>query len=301
MTVRCLELFCGLGGCAAALDGRAEVVAAVDISELAVSVYRHNFPEHPVEIRAIGALTPERFRAWNADLWWMSPPCQPFTQRGAQRDLDDPRAVAFRALLERLVEVRPRYLAFENVPGFEGSRGHAMLREALAHGGYGAVEERLVCPSELGVPNRRRRFYLVASRGELAAVRWPGAIEHRRLADYVDPGADTDAALHVEPELVERYAGALDIINRHDPHALTACFTSAYGRSPVRSGSYLRTASAVRRFSPREILRLLGFPERFALPDGLTLRQGWRLAGNSLALAAVRVMLTAIPELRCRV
>jgi tRNA G37 N-methylase Trm5 len=29
---RVLELFCGIGGCAAAVDGRARVVAAVDVN-----------------------------------------------------------------------------------------------------------------------------------------------------------------------------------------------------------------------------------------------------------------------------
>ena len=79
--------------------------------------------------------------------------------------------------------------------------------------------------------------------------------------------------------------------------SVTACFTSAYGRSPVRSGSYLATAAGIRRFSPAEILRLLGFPADYELPPEMTLRNAWRLVGNSLSVPAVRTVLAAIPEL----
>ena len=35
---------------------------------------------------------------------------------------------------------------------------------------------------------------------------------------------------------------------------MTHCFTSAYGRSPVRSGSYVSVEGGLRRFSPAEII-----------------------------------------------
>ena len=78
---------------------------------------------------------------------------------------------------------------------------------------------------------------------------------------------------------------------------MTCCFTSAYGRSHVRSGSYLQQDTGVRRFSPTEILRLLGFPASYRLPPDLSLSKAWRLVGNSLAIAPVRAMLSTIPEL----
>ena len=116
----------------------------------------------------------------------------------------------------------------------------------------------------------------------------------RRLADYLDP--QPSPSLAVDPALVRRYEGALDVVRADDPAAVTACFTSAYGRSPVRSGSYLATAGGVRRFSPAEILRLLGFPTSFELPPDLGLRKAWSLVGNSLSVDAVRTVLGAVPE-----
>ena len=70
------------------------------------------------------------------------------------------------------------------------------------------------------------------------------------------------------------------VVRGDDPAAITSCFTSAYGKSPVRSGSYLITSDGLRRFSPEEILRLLGFPRWFSLPPELRPRTAWKLVGN---------------------
>ena len=330
-----VELYCGIGGCAAALGGRARVVAAVDQNRHALAVYSSNF-SHPVVPRSVESLPETQWRNWEADLWWMSPPCPPHTRRGLQRDLDDPRARSFLAVVERIASVRPRYVALENVPGFVGSRAHQHLRHALDRSGY-SVSETQLCPTELGLPNRRQRFYLVAGLqdrggpglpgsggaglpgsggaglpgsggaglpgsggaglqpcGPLAA--WPprsGPLT--RVAECLDPAPSPE--LWCEPALAERYAGALDVVDPGDPLARTACFTSAYGRSHVRSGSYLLTPSGLRRFSPAEILRLLDFPATYRLPAHLPLRTAWSLVGNSVSARAVRWVLTAVPGL----
>jgi site-specific DNA-cytosine methylase len=323
--LRVLELYCGIGGCAAALaaaggangeGANAEVVAAIDVSHLAVEVYRQNFP-HPAQVRALEALTATELARFGADLWWLSPPCQPFTRRGLGRDLADPRTASLVSLTRRIGELRPACVGLENVPGFAGSAAHAGLRDALDRSGY-QVRERLLCPTELGVPNRRRRFYLLASRRGFAAedpagqtppeeaAAAPVAVAERAfrrpLAAYLDP--EPAAGLSVDPLLLARYAGAIDLVDPSDPTAVTACFTAAYGRSPVRSGSYLiedrcadGTPRRVRRFSPAEILRLLGFPAGFTLPSDLSLATAWRLVGNSLSVPAARHVLTAIASI----
>lgn len=291
--LRVLELYCGLGGCAAALGPAADIVAAVDVSRVALAVYSHNFP-HPTVAAIVESLTEERLERFQADLWWLSPPCQPFTRRGKQQDLEDPRAASFPTLLERIAAVRPRYLALENVPTFEGSGAHGLLLTTLERAGYGALVERRLCPSELGLPNRRERYYLVAARGCLSPLDLSSP-EPVPLCDLLDPEPAPD--LEVNQDLLERYEGALHILDADNPHAITACFTAAYGRSYVRSGSYLRTPGGVRRFSPREILRILGFPRSYHLPDNLPRRKSWHLVGNSLSLPPVRAMLSAVPEL----
>lgn len=290
--LRVLELYCGIGGCAAALGNAASVVAAVDINRLALGVYAHNFP-HPAAARTLESLTAAELGEMGAELWWMSPPCQPFTRRGRGRDDEDPRSRSFLHLMEQAAAVRPPYLALENVPTFQGSRTHGRLLATLAGAGY-QVGEHILCPSQMGMPNRRRRYYLVASQGDLAPLPRP-APRSVPLAHCLDP--EPAPELWVGPELPRRYPHALHIVDAADPEAVTACFTSAYGRSHVRSGSYLRTPRGLRRFSPTEILRLLGFPPTFSLPPDLPLSNGWRLVGNSLSLPPVRAVLRRLPPL----
>ncbi len=203
-------------------------------------------------------------------------------------------------LEERLAQIRPPYLAMENVPPFRGSQARELLLRTLEGAGYRAITETVLCPSELGVPNRRRRYYLVAAREHLlpltpTAAR-PGAGRRGTLSNYLD--SQPAPELDVEVEQAGRYRRALDVVSAGAAETVTSCFTSAYGRSPVRSGSYLRTpGGGLRYFSPAEILRLLGFPASFELPPGLSLQNAWRLVGNSLSLDAVRTVLATVPEL----
>ena len=293
-----LELFAGIGGAAAALAGfgRPSEVTAIDVSPKAIALYRHLFPEHRAETALIDTLGTDRLAGYRADLWWLSPPCQPYTRRGLGQDLADPRSAGLRHLIDQIPRVRPRCVALENVPGFAGSDGHRRLRNALENAGY-ETSDTTLCPTELGIPNRRRRFYLVASREGLAPPSPRPEEAVRPLHHFLDPDlrqGPPPPELAVSPELVRRYPHALSRVSPDE--STSACFTAAYGRSPVRSGSYLELPDgSLRRFSPAEILRLLGFPPHLALPPGTVARDAWPLVGNSLSVPAVRRVLERLP------
>lgn len=276
--MRILELYAGIGGVAAT---GADVVAAIDHDEAAHRVYASTFA-HPALRLNLASVRPNRLFGFGADVWWMSPPCQPYTVRGAQRDLEDRRAESLVHLLGVLAERRPWGVAVENVPGFLGSVAHARLRGVLA-GMH--VWEGLVCPSELGWPVERRRFYLVACEEPLQDGVF--ARETRPLAAFLDPAPDP--ALALDARFLDRFGGALHVVDAGDPSARAACFTSAYGRSPVYAGSYVRQDGVLRRFGPREIARLHGYPEHLALPEDL--RRATKLVGNGLAVPVVAGLL----------
>ena len=303
MTLRAVELFSGIGGFAAAVAGwDVQVTGALDQDHAALSCYRLNFPDHPVR-----QVDLERISAWelttlDADLWWLSPPCQPYCERGARRDLDDYRARSLVHLMELLARIPvknlPRHLALENVAGFMGSQAHGRLINLLAGRGY-HLRERLLCPTELGVPSRRPRYYLTASLSPLAPEQPAPRLPLRPLAGYLDPSLTETAPdeLLLTDEIVTRFGSGLRILDPAEPSAYTTCFTSGYGRSLMNAGSYLTCGPKVRRFTPEEVVRLLQFSESFCFPEGMTLRRRWGLAGNSLSVVAVREVLKAFPEL----
>jgi site-specific DNA-cytosine methylase len=168
-----------------------------------------------------------------------------------------------------------------------------LLRDVLASCGY-CIAERVLCPTEIGVSNRRRRFYLVASQEQLLPWRLQ-LIQPCPPAVYLD--RDPPAEAFMPPAVVLRFWKGIDIVCPDEKDAVTCCFTSAYGHSPVQTGSFLVTQHGIRRFTPAEIARILGFPPHYRLPARLSLRRAWSLVGNSLSVHAVRAVLSAIPEL----
>lgn len=300
--IRALELYCGIGGFAAAASGtNLRVAGALDQSEPALAVYRLNFPGNNAGQDNLENTTSRHLEAFQAGLWWMSPPCQPYTVRGLRRDLDDPRAISFIRLMEILSEMPeetlPFHLAMENVAGFGASDARRRLIEVLSGRGF-IFQETFLCPTDLGIPMRRPRYYLAASRKRLSPFRHPVAVKMRPLHHYIDAAYQkkTPEFLKVPGEVLERFGTALRILDASDPKAYATCFTSGYGRSIMHSGAYLRVRGGVRRFSPEEILRLLDFPAGFRFPEDMPLRKKWHLAGNSLSVAAVREVLKAFPE-----
>ena len=297
-----LEFFCGIGGFAAAMAGtNVRVAAAYDQSHVALDVYRLNFPGHAAREKNLERFELAELLDGGSDLWWLSPPCQPYSVRGRRRDLDDPRARSLTHLLELFARLPaaglPRYLALENVAGFAQSRARGLLTGLLGERGYQA-RERLLCPTELGVPSRRPRYYLTASRHGLMPRRAPPC-QPRPLQRYLDPQIDAapPTELLFSPQLLASFEAGLRILDPADQAAYTTCFTAAYGKSLMHAGSYLRCSSGVRRFTPAEIAHLLGFPATFRFPESLPQRKRWHLLGNSLSVTAVREVLRDLPGL----
>ncbi len=290
--LRVLELFAGIGGFAAAFPA-AEIVKAIDIDQTARDVYLANF-QHPYSVNEIASLPVDFFSRLHADMWWMSPPCTPFTQRGALRDLDDRRSDAIKHLIQVVATLRPPLVCLENVVGFETSEAFQTLHERWTRVGY-YIQTHVLCPSSLGWPNRRPRVYCIASLMRPPDIALP-TLNPKPLNQFVDHSITpvSQPALWLDQETVDRYLDAMDRVSAISESAVTACFASSYGKAIVRSGSYLETKLGYRRFSPREVAGLLGFSDDFRLPDTLSIQRQWHLLGNSLSLPAVRHVLSGL-------
>lgn len=114
-----------------------------------------------------------RFKEWpleegGVDLLVGGCPCQAFSIAGLRKGLDDPRGnltLVFLGLVDRL---RPRYVVYENVPGILSDRTGAfrIFLRSLAEMGY-AFDADVLDAKFFGVPQRRRRVFVAAVRGDL--------------------------------------------------------------------------------------------------------------------------------------
>ncbi|KAJ2823781.1 hypothetical protein GGI24_003593 [Coemansia furcata] len=269
----CVEFFSGIGGLHYGLQqsGRAGKVAmSFDMNENANTVYEHNFGYRPNN-KAIDYLETRDIDRHKADCWLLSPPCQPYTRGGKYLDDQDDRARGLIHLLQLLpqVEHTPDYLLLENVMNFENSRSRTLLVTTLGHLGF-KIDEFLVSPVQIGIPNSRLRYFLAARRewprppGDPCAAwladckqrtdeyllrgrdavhtQWPGSAPALApLADYIDVAANDDPSLLVpEKHILKRKNLEFDIVRATSP--LTSTFTKAYGfKHLIGSGPLLQT------------------------------------------------------------
>lgn len=309
--MKIIDLFCGIGGVAEATrqwhdagqratdptagqratdPTAAGVIAAIDIDRDIGPIYRDNHGIAPL------CRTLESIRELPmADLWWLSPPCQPYTRRGRGSGDRDPRSQALSHLIQVIGRERPAKLVLENVPPFAGSVHHRQLGETLRRAGY-SFRQDVLCPTQWGVPMRRRRFYLRARIDGKPIAEITPQCTRKPIAAFLDASAWHDLALHLSAENRTKYRGALHRIDADDSSAVTACFTSAYGKSVVRAGSYVhcRQRNITRKFSPHEIARLMGFRAGFRWTSVPHLRRRYSLVGNSLAVPVVRALLESL-------
>ncbi|KAJ2159902.1 hypothetical protein GGF46_002684 [Coemansia sp. RSA 552] len=284
MALRVAEFYSGIGGMHFALRRAGvscEVAQAFDINAVANDVYRHNFPGVPVVQRGIESLPLKGLEDMQADLWTLSPPCQPYTRQGQQRGSDDARAKSFLFIIDLLARLKhkPRYLLMENVAGFERSDTRAILLRQLVRVGY-RFEEYLLNPLQLHYPNSRTRYYLLAKYGAQPRecsdteefppqfryeVSGAGMIrptvgsdghvdfergvwrhdEVRQVKQFLESeeGSDHVAAYRVPQKVLDKYGYVHDVVTPEDRR--TCCFTKGYTQYAEGTGSVLQTDGVV--------------------------------------------------------
>mmetsp|Transcript_4502 Transcript_4502/g.6372 ORF Transcript_4502/g.6372 Transcript_4502/m.6372 type:complete len:349 (+) Transcript_4502:374-1420(+) len=127
-----------------------------------------------VRTKLIEQLTVSDVAVIDANLWTMSPPCQPFsnTHGAKQMDAKDNRSAGFLSILSLLRSLtnssyrnrKPKWILMENVAGFHGSEAWKLWIKCLEDCDYG-YREYLLSPTGMGIPNHRTRYYTIAELG----------------------------------------------------------------------------------------------------------------------------------------
>lgn len=289
-SLKCADLFCGIGGFhQAARNLGHEVVFACDIDAEARRAYHANYGIEPAG--DIAAVAPEDVP--DHDLLFAGFPCQPFSIIGQRQGLADPRGALFFEALRLIRAKWPRGVVLENVKQLATAQGGdviAAILDGLREAGY-AAEHRVLNALDFGLPQKRERTIIVASLRPFDRFPWPDEkAPMTPLADLLEKSPDP-----------KHYVS--DYIRRSKNHTQTLPSPAIWHENKggnisshpwscaLRAGAsynYL-LVDGERRPTPREMLRLQGFPDAFRIVsnDGQTRKQ----AGNAVPVPLVQAVM----------
>jgi DNA (cytosine-5)-methyltransferase 1 len=172
MALTAVSLFAGVGGFDLALErAGVKVIASVEIDKKASSILARHFPNSKLfsDVKEVtgeqlisAGFIPERGIITGGF------PCQDVSVAGKRAGLTGVRTGLFWEIIRLLKETQAQYFILENVPGLLSSnegRDMGTVLGALAECGYG-VAYRILDSQYFGVPQRRRRVFIVGSLGD---------------------------------------------------------------------------------------------------------------------------------------
>ncbi len=277
-------------------------VGASEIEPFPSAVLDYHYPDVP----NFGDLN--NFDEWNIDDSAISvivggTPCQAFSVAGLRRGLDDERGNLSLTFIRLCQRVDPEWIVWENVPGVLSSNGgkdFGAFTGALSEIGY-SFAWRVLDAQFFGVPQRRRRVFLVGYRGEW---KYPAAVlfEPQGLRGDIKKGGK--AGKDIAPTVVCAPPYSRTGNQRVEAEALVlqrmrgfGDYTESNHASALKARDYKDATDLIiqerpRRIMPIEAERLQGFPDdytniifrgKFASDS-----QRYKALGNSMAVPVLR-------------
>lgn len=197
-----IDLFAGAGGLSLAFEQAGfDVAAAVEIDPIHCAVHHYNFPQAAAICANVVDLSGQdiRNRAGlgnrDIDVVCGGAPCQGFSLIG-QRALDDPRNQLVFHFVRLVRELKPKYFVFENVRGLTLGAHKQFLTEvvdALKAAGYAMLLPwRVLNAADFGVPQDRKRLFLIGARSDVTLPQYPSAYSAASVEDAISDLPDAD-------------------------------------------------------------------------------------------------------------
>jgi len=163
-----LSLFSGIEAATAAWhDWGWECVGVSEIDAFPCEVLKQRYPHIP-NLGDITKITQEKLdELGTVDIVVGGSPCQSFSIAGKREGLEDPRGKLMLEYIRVVGAVRPKWFIWENVPGVlssDNGRAFGTLIRQMADIGY-SLCWRVLDAQHFGVPQRRRRVFLVGHLG----------------------------------------------------------------------------------------------------------------------------------------
>ena len=232
-----------------------------EIDPFANSVLAHHYPNIP----NLGDMTKlyDKAKDIKIDLLVGGTPCQSFSLEGNREGLDDARGNLALEFCRLVGKLRPDWIVWENVSGVLSSgkgRDFGAVLGQLAQFGYG-VAYRVLDAQYFGVPQRRRRVFVVGYRGDwnpAAQVLFERASFERNSQESQE--SERQIASTIKAGYFKCWNDLANVVNLWN--------RGRFGR----------------RLTPLECERLQGFPDGYtAIPEASDTDR-YKAVGNSMAV-----------------
>jgi len=311
-----IDLFAGIGGFRLALEFFGlKCVYSSEWDGFAQETYRANFGETPDgDITKVNENDVPKHNVLCAGF-----PCQAFSISGKQRGFEDTRGTLFFDIARIVKHHKPEILFLENVKNFASHNKGKTLQvvlKTLNDIGYNAFF-KVLNASYYGAPTSRQRIYFVCFRKDLKIKNFsfPKPTEKIvSLKTFLDDDKETEKYIIDRDDIkIKMQHAACDLFGNsparpvrvgtinnggqgeriYSPagHAITL---SAYGGGAAsKTGAYLVNGK-VRKLSPRECARIMGFPEDFKIPVNDT--QAYKQFGNSVVVPVLTAIFSEVVD-----
>jgi DNA (cytosine-5)-methyltransferase 1 len=312
--MRALDIFCGAGGSSAgAREAGFDIAGAVDRWPLATATFAANFRDADVVTDRLEDvhLPTLKKRVGDIDLLLASPECTSHTcAKGSSPRSEESRATALQ-VPRYAAAFRPRWVVVENVVHMRPWPRYEFLLARLRALGY-YVAEQVLEASDHGVPQSRRRLFIVGDRlrpPQLVSRKQPG--RKRTARSILDPAGTWPVSPLFRPgrapATLQRAQRGFEALG-----SATSFLLVYYGSDGAggwqRLDRPLRTVTTVDRFAlidvghrepmmrmlqVPELKRAMGFDDSFVLPHG-SRRERIHLLGNGVCPPVMEAVVRAL-------
>ncbi len=311
-----MGLFCGAGGLDFGFKKAGfDIVYSNDVMQAAEETYKYNIGD--IEIKDFRDV--DKTKLPYADVVLAGIPCQPFSNAGSRKGINDLRGQLFEEVIKTVDIIKPKIVLFENVRGFLSSKdenGLTMperIRKELDNHGY-RLYYKLLNASDYNVPQNRYRVVMIGVRNDIAGdFEFPEPIEDKskltigatlnkplptdeqvevwklspQSQDLIQHIPEGGSWKNVEYDLLpDRLKRIRDNMKRYHAPNFYRRFSREEIMGTVTAAGTPENSGIVhpvenRRYSVREIARFQSFPDEFKFL-GPSVQQKYKLIGNAV-------------------
>lgn len=306
-----IDLFAGLGGFRLALESfGAKCVYSSEWDRAVQEVYYKNFNDMPD-----GDITKvDEKNIPVHDILCAGFPCQAFSISGKQRGFDDSRGTLFFDVARIVRYHKPKIIFLENVKNFATHDNGNTLKvvvTTLEELGYN-VYYKVLNSVDYGIPQKRERIYIVCFRKDIDNKKFTFPTKsklEKHVIDFLEE--NPDVTIYNEKKYPIIYNGKLDnefsnkmirlgIVNKggqgeriYSIKGIAATLSAYGGGVFAKTGGYL-VNGIVRRLSPRECARIMGYPDTYKITNNKT--EAYKQFGNSVVIDVLQYIVLEITK-----